>query len=90
MQQGSHTYTRALVTLLEARNALVLSCALCVCVCMCVCVVLQAVIHRDLKPANLMIGGGKVYTPYHRQMLVVSSTPTHTDTHTHTQPTCRH
>ena len=30
----------------------------------------QAGIHRDLKPANLMLGGPKVYSPYHKTLLL--------------------
>ncbi|KAL6746387.1 protein kinase [Haematococcus lacustris] len=33
----------------------------------------QAVIHRDLKPANLMIGGGRLWNSYHRNMCVAET-----------------
>lgn len=32
----------------------------------------NAVVHRDLKPANIMVGGPKVYTPFHKTVLLVS------------------
>lgn len=32
----------------------------------------NAVVHRDLKPANIMLGGPKVYTPFHKTVLLVS------------------